>query len=143
MRADDEPGPLTVQQSTAGVLVNDERADRAWQLRVAGLSWAAIARECGYANTQNARRSVARHYGSVPEPERQDLRALWRDRLEQLWLQSTKDVLEQRPGAITAGVRIVMAAAALDGLNAPTVIESHTTTTFQGLLVELRKEELL
>jgi hypothetical protein len=96
----------------------------------------------GYANDSNVRNAVVRYYGQVPEPERVDLRRLWRDRLERLWLQCSRDVAEQRPGAVVAAVRVVQAAAALDGLNAPTVVETHVTESFSAVLVELQRDGL-
>jgi hypothetical protein len=60
-----------------------------------------------------------KHYGRLPEPEGGELRALWRERLEHLWRSNTKDVAEQRPGAVVAAVRVAAEAIRLDGLAAP------------------------
>jgi hypothetical protein len=138
-----KPFPAEVPDRVKGqVAWTRARADRAWQMRVAGLSWVAIAERLGYANDSNVRNAVVRYYGQVPEPERVDLRRLWRDRLERLWLQCSRDVAEQRPGAVVAAVRVVQAAAALDGLNAPTVVETHVTESFSAVLVELQRDGL-
>lgn len=51
-----------------------------------------------------------------------------RDRLEVVGRQAMQDVLDRRPGAVTSYVRVMQAAAALDGLNAPSVIELSTPT---------------
>lgn len=48
---------------------------------------------------------------------------LWRERLELLYKQALADVHEQRPGAVTAAVRIAQVAAKLDGLDAPTQVD--------------------
>lgn len=138
-----DPAPVTQGEWVSATLLHDDRADKAWALRVAGLSWAGVARQAGYADASNAARAVRHRYGTLPEPERTELRKLWRERLETLWLQSTADVAQQRTGAVTAAVRVAQAAAALDGLNAPTRVETHVTETFAGLLVELRGEDLL
>jgi hypothetical protein len=126
--------------------IDRERADAAFNLRVAGLSWAQVARETGYANRQNAQRAVKSRCGSLPQPERRELRDLWRDRLERLWLQSVRDVAEQRNGAITAAVRVVQAAAILDGLNAPVQIDARIdatiSDTFMTLVQELSTNDL-
>lgn len=121
----------------------DRQADRAWELRVTGLPWRMVAQQSGYTDEANCRRAVTSRFGRLPEPERVELRALWRDRIERLWRQSVLDVAAQRPGAVTAAVRVTQAACALDGLTEPTRIETRVTEQFAGILVELRREDLL
>lgn len=125
-----------------GVVVdaNDDRADAAWKLRVAGLSWTQIAKQVGYSNRMNAHRAVRARCGTVPQPERQELRDIWRDRLETLWLQSTRDVAEQRHGAMTAAVRVVQVALMLDGLAEPTRIDARVDATISDTFATLVKE---
>jgi hypothetical protein len=126
--------------------IDRERADLAWKLRVGGLSWAQVARQAGYSCRQNAMRAVKVRCGTLPQPERQELRDLWRDRLERLWLQSVKDTAEQRTGAVTAAVRVMQAAAMLDGLNQPTQIDARfdveVSDTFHALMQAITLNDL-
>lgn len=96
-----------------------DRADQVWRARVAGATWKQAAQVGGYSSAANACRSVKQVYGGLPEVDREDLRKLWRDRLERLWQQALRDVEDRRSGAITAAVRVEQAAVALDGLDAP------------------------
>lgn len=96
-----------------------ERAERAWNVRVVGGSWQAAARAAGYSDTSNAIRAVRSVYGTLPEVERDEVRRLWRDRLELLWQQVVQDVHGRVPGATTAAVRVADRAAKLDGLDEP------------------------
>ncbi len=73
-------------------------------------------------------RAVRHVYGSLPEVERGELRALWRERLERLWRQAYRDALDRQPGGVTAAVRIAQAATRLDGLDAPTEVVVHDPT---------------
>jgi hypothetical protein len=65
------------------------------------------------------------------------------DRLEALWRQSVKDVTEQRPGAVTAAVRVSWAAIALDGLADQVRVDVTVSTTFERLTAELASNNLL
>ena len=63
------------------------------------------------------------YFGRLPEPDHDEQRRLWRDRLEvlwrRLWRQTARDVQEQKPGAIRAGVAGADRAARLYGLDEP------------------------
>ena len=118
------------------------RADRAWNARLLGASWEAAAQVAGFANSQNAMRAVRRHYGRMPEADRGELRTLWRERLEVLWRQASRDALEQQPGAVTAAVRVAQAACRLDGLDEPTRTEVHVTEHIEALILELTRHDL-
>lgn len=98
-----------------------DRVNRAWMLRVMGASWDQVAEQVGYSSGSNACRAVREAMGELPQPQRDELRDLWRSRIEVLWRQSLRDVNQQRPGALSAGVRIAERAARLDGLDAPEV----------------------
>jgi arginase family enzyme len=74
--------------------------------------------------------------------ERDELRNLWRDRLEAAWRQVMVDMTEQRPGATTAAVRIATAATNLDGLNAPLMVDVRVTEVFEALVTELVAHDL-
>jgi AraC-like DNA-binding protein len=114
--------PEPVRQRRADAMA---RADRAWRVRVVGGTWQEAADAAGFANDANAIRAVRDTFGSLPEVDRQELRALWRDRLEALWRQALRDALDRQPGALVAAVRVMQAAARLDGLEAPTQMIVH------------------
>ncbi|MCR1784110.1 hypothetical protein KVF89_16340 [Nocardioides carbamazepini] len=105
-----------------------ERAEQAWRMRTAGLSWSEVATRLGYSDRSNVIRLVREVFEELPEPDRTELRSLWRDRLERVWRQGMIDAHQQRPGAITALVRIAEAAMRLDGLNAPAEVVVHAPT---------------
>jgi hypothetical protein len=120
-----------------------QRADRAWQARVVGASWAQAAEVAGFADDATAVHAVRNAYGRLPEPDRTELRRLWRDRLETLWKESLRDVTERRGGAVTASVRVAGLAVALDGLAAPLQVDVEVTQTFAALTAELLSNDLL
>ena len=99
------------------------KAETAWKARAAGGTWAEAAQIAGYSDAANACRAVRRLYDTLPDEQREDMRNLWRERYERLFRQAYADVLERRPGAIVAAVRVAQAAVALDGLAAPIEIE--------------------
>ena len=106
-----EPQPRLVRADAL------DRAERAWHARVAGATWLQAAQVAGFSDDAHAIRAVRQMYGELPSWDREETRALWRDRLEWLWRQTLTDAAEQRAGAVTAGVRVATAAAALDGLS--------------------------
>lgn len=124
-RADQNSPPRPRQPTRADALA---RVDLAWHARVNGATWQQAAEVSGYSSGNNCQRAVSRIYGRLPTPDRESLRALWRERLEALWRQAHADVLEQRPGAVTAAVRIQQAAASLDGLNSPAEVVLSSPT---------------
>lgn len=100
-----------------------QRASRAWHLRVTGMTWEQVAREVGFASPQGAHRAVQRFAGTLPDPKPDELRALWRARMEHLWELAARDAEASRPGALRAGVAIADRASRFDGLDAPTVAQ--------------------
>lgn len=96
-----------------------ERTTRAWAARVAGATWQQAAEISGYSSASTCRRAVAETFGTLPKIERDDLRHLWRERTELVWRQVVRDMTAGVPGATTAAVRVITAAAQLDGLNEP------------------------
>jgi hypothetical protein len=114
------PPPEPVRAVRADAL---ERADRAWTARVTGSTWREAAEIGGYSSDKHAMNAARRVYGELPRIDRDELRRLWRDRLESAWRQVAEDMRDRVPGATTAAVRIVTAAAALDGLNEPTKVD--------------------
>ena len=109
--------PRQIVRADAGA-----RAQRAWSARVGGATWEQTAELAGYANGPAALRGVKNYFGQLPQLDREDLRDLWRDRLEVLWAQSVTDVGEQRSGAVRSAVAVAQRASALDGLDAPTKV---------------------
>jgi hypothetical protein len=118
------------------------RADKAWRARVVGASWQEAADLAGFSDPDNCARAVRRAYGKLPRVEWQELRDLWRDRLEVMWRQAQTDMTEQRPGAVTAAVRVATAAAALDGLNEPSRLDVAVSESFELVVAELVAHDL-
>ncbi|TDE10662.1 hypothetical protein [Jiangella asiatica] len=104
------------------------RAARAAQLRASGLTWDAIAAECGYANKSNAYRAVKSHFDEMPAFEVDDLRRLWDERVETLWRIAYMDALKGKAGAVTAAVRVAERAARLHGLDEPAELSINPST---------------
>lgn len=107
------------------------RAQRAWTARIMGGTWKQAADVAGFTDTGNCVRAVRNYFGTLPQAEREDLRDLWRERLEYLWRQSSQDVRQQKPGAIRAGVALAQRASALDGLDEPTKVSVYSPTDEQ------------
>ena len=101
------------------------RVQRAWAARVAGATWVQVAELVGYSDDTAACRAVRAYFGTLPQHDHEEVRALWRQRMEVLWAQNLRDVREQRPGAVRAGVAVAQRAAALDGLDKPTQVEVY------------------
>ncbi|MGA8247846.1 MAG: hypothetical protein WB797_13165 [Nocardioides sp.] len=87
-------------------------------------------------------KAVRNVYGRLPQIERDELRRLWRDRLEVAWRQVAMDMSQQRPGAVTAAVRVAQAAFRLDGLAEATQVDVSVTQTFELLVRELVAHDL-
>jgi len=115
----------------------DRRADLAWSARVAGSSWEQAAVVSGYTSGQNAYRAVLRRRGELPVSQRDDLRDIWRQRLEALWRQAALDAMSNRPGAITAAVRVAGTAIQLDGLAEPVRLDFRVEPELTALLEAL------
>lgn len=89
----------------------------------------------GYSTAQNAYRAVLRRRGQLPVSESEDLRDVWRTRLESLWRQAALDVQDRRPGAVTHAVRVASTAMQLDGLAAPTRVAVSSAESEIGALI--------
>lgn len=125
------PRPSAVVRADAA-----QRAQRAWTARVSGSTWDEAAQLAGYADAATACRGVKNYLGALPVVERDDLRDLWRQRMELLWSYAARDAETGRPGALRAGTAIAQRAAAMDGLDAPTNI--NLTTVDAGELGPVR-----
>lgn len=97
---------MTVERSRNVVVRADhgDRASRAWRLRAAGMQWDEIAETVGYANDSNAIRAVKAFFGTLPTPDRELTRAVWRERHERLWRLALEDAEANRTGALRAAV---------------------------------------
>lgn len=115
------PRPSAVVRADAA-----QRAQRAWTARVSGSTWEEAAQLAGYADAATACRGVKNYFGSLPVVERDDLRDVWRARMELLWKYAARDAKSGKSGALRAGAAIAQRAAAMDGLDAPTNINLTT-----------------
>ena len=93
--------------------------------------WKVAAEHAGYCDQYAAQKAVRNVFGTVPQIERAELRRLWRDRLEVAWQLVMRDMADQRPGAVTAAVRIATTAAVLDGLNEPQQVTVRNPSTLE------------
>ncbi|WP_460784504.1 hypothetical protein [Microbacterium tumbae] len=91
-------------------------------MRVAGGGWDDIAKALGMrGGAPAAYRAVKNYFGSVPQPDREMLREIARQRGERLWLRAAAAVEDApTPAAIRAAVSVLERAARLDGLDQPT-----------------------
>lgn len=104
------------------------RTAEAWRLRTEqGLPWDEIAERVGYANGPNALRAVRRWRQSLPALDVARMRDEAIGRAEWLVRKAAEDVEQDRPGAVTAMVRVEGRLASLVGLDAPrrSVTETH------------------
>lgn len=114
-----------------------DRADRCWTARVAGATWAQAAQVAGFNSDTHAIEAVKSIFGTLPKLTRDELRNLWRDRLERSWRQVCLDMADRVPGATTASVRIATAAITLDGLAEPVKVDLNVNEVYDGFLKEL------
>jgi hypothetical protein len=116
-------GAVDPANLTAGRLVLAERTIKAMDLRRGGRSWRSIARECGWADGQSARRNVKAALEDVFEESVLELRAIENDRydalLEVLWPRA----LDGELPAIDRVLRIAQQRALMNGLNAPVRVD--------------------
>jgi hypothetical protein len=113
------------------------KAEKAWAVRVAGGTWRQAAEVSGYGSGEAAQKAVSTVRGATPRVSRDVLREVWRDRLEMAWRQVAQDMSQQRPGAVTAAVRIATAAMHLDGLAEPVRVDVSVQETFERIEREL------
>lgn len=118
-----------------------QRAEAMWLARIGGATWEQARVIGGYSDIPHAIRAVRSYYGELPKLDRTELRGIWRERLEQIWRQLTEDMRDRVPGSTTSAVRVVTAAAALDGLNEPTRVDVAGVESFANWFEkELRDE---
>lgn len=119
-----------------------QKASSAWTARVHGLSWAQVAQHSGYSDASSAHHAVKRAFGELPVIEKEDLRDLWRERIELAWKQAVLDMKDRVPGATTASVRIATCAVQLDGLAAPVKVDVEVTQMLERIALELVANDL-
>lgn len=105
-----------------------ERAMIAADAREQGATWRQAADLAGFSDPANCIRAVRNANGSLPRVAIDEVREVWRERMEDLWLEALEDVRNRRPGAVRAAVAIAQRSAALSGLDAPTVTAFYTPT---------------
>ena len=98
------------------------RGRQAWEMRVQGATWDAIAQRLGYGDKSSAHRAVKAFRERSPHLEATGFRIELSERTEWLWAQASQDVMDGKPGAITAAVRVLDRWAKLTGSDAPTQI---------------------
>lgn len=86
------------------------------------------------------------YLGTLPQPDREEARAVWRARIELLWIEAMEDVYSRRPGALRAAAALAQGAAQLDGLDAPSRVELYSPTEHEygavvQRMVELHREQ--
>ncbi|MFJ6652818.1 hypothetical protein ACIQLJ_08495 [Microbacterium sp. NPDC091313] len=122
-RGTSAPVPLRTRTDAA------RRAADAWQMRVSGIGWDEIAARLGLHGAPNTHRAVKNYFGSVPQPDRELLRTMARERGEALWRRAFESVekSEGSAAAIRVAVDVLRRQAALDGLDQPTQVEFTPT----------------
>lgn len=110
-----------------------ERASTAWRMRVAGHGWDEIAKMLGMrGGAPAAHRAVSRYFGRVPQPDRELLREIARQRGEMLWAKAAEAVEEMpSPATIRAAVAVLERASRLDGLDAPAEVKLNAVDDVQ------------
>lgn len=111
----------------------ERKRQLAWNARILGASWKEAAEIAGYRDPNAAMKAVRRWRGHMPQPELEEHRELARQRGERLWREAWKDVIDHKPGAVTAAVRVLHRQASLLGLDAPTkqeIVAYDGTDTF-------------
>jgi hypothetical protein len=118
-----------------------QRASLAAKLRVEGRTWEQIAETCGFLDASNAHRSVRSFYADMPQPDVDDARREVWERTQWLWGKAVEDIEEGKPGAITAGVRVLERFSKLSGIDAPSRLEVGHVEAFFGSLYAPSEDE--
>jgi hypothetical protein len=150
-----EPAEVTEKEldSLNGTLETKDRANRqeaAVALRIAGATYADIARTLGYTSTTHAREAVERALAqSVGDDDREKMRFIEGRRLERLlrglWGKATDESNEEQLAAARTALAVIDRHAKLYGLDAPTVhaIYSPTQTEMEqwlaGIAAQVRE----
>jgi len=150
-----EPEPVTEAQleTLNGDLETKDRATRqeaAVALRIAGATYADIARTLNYSSVTHARQAVERALASsVGEDDRDQMRFIEGRRLERLlrslWHKATDEENDEQLAAARTALAVIDRHAKLYGLDAPTVhaVYSPTATEMEqwlsGIAAQVRE----
>jgi len=143
-----ELDPVSEQQLDKGKINTDleeddrpSRQEAAVALRIAGATYAEIARTLDYSNNTRARQAVERALASsVGEDDREQMRFIEGRRLERLlrslWKKATDEEGEEQLAAARTALAVIDRHAKLYGLDAPTVhaVYSPTATEMEQWL---------
>jgi len=133
-----------------GDLETEDRASRqesAVALRIAGATYAEIARTLGYSSVTRAREGVERALAtSVGDDDRERMRFIEGRRLERLlrglWAKATDEQSDEQLAAARTALAVIDRHAKLYGLDAPTVhaIYSPTQTEMEQWLARIAEQ---
>lgn len=124
------PGPGNPEKKPGGAVARAVRDQRALQLRLAGLSFPAIAAELGWKSKASAFEAVNRaltEHAATTEQERERYRREQVARIETWLAPLTRRILQGDDKAVNAGVRLLERQARLLGLDAPTRVTVSDT----------------
>lgn len=113
---------MTKRRPTPHNVEVTDKERQALELRKAGASFDAIARQLGYADKSGAYRAVTRALDGVLNEAAEELRALDAERLDRLLLAVWQPALGGDHKAMDRALRILEQRARLLGLNAPTQV---------------------
>ena len=121
---------MTKRRPTPHNVEVTDKERQALELRKAGASFDAIARQLGWADKSGAYRAVTRALAAVLNEDAEDLRALDAERLDRLLLAVWKPALDGDGKAWDRALRLLDQRARLLGLNAPTqvALKGHVIT---------------
>jgi hypothetical protein len=111
------------RRPTTGNALASDRERQALDLRKAGASFDAIAKQLGYSDPSGAHRAVTRALDRIPNEAAASLRVVEAERLDRLLLAVWKDALAGDLKAMDRALRILDQRARLLGLNLPVKAE--------------------
>lgn len=112
-----------------------DKQQKALELRKAGVSYAAIAKQLGYRGPSGAHAAVAAALKKTLQEPADEVRTLELERLDAMLLAIWRQVKEGNHGAIDRALRILERRAKLLGLDAP--VKQDITSHGEALLVRL------
>lgn len=119
---------MTAREGHSRVMDN-ERALRAWRVRVSGGTWEQARAAGGYFDVPTVIRACREMAGVLPEPDRSEDRALLVERVDELWLRVRSSFAEARtPSQVATLARAGVAVARLRGQLTGVVLEERPVT---------------
>lgn len=138
--------PATQRKSnrrpTVDTAIASDRERQALELRKAGATLDAIARQLGYADPSGAHRAITRAIERIPAQAVNEFRAVDVERLDRLFLAVWQPALAGDLKALDRALRILDQRAKLLGLNTPVKAEMDVTVTERSA-VDIELAELL